>query len=261
MNFSLPLLRADHALAAAEQALSGRAVLVTGAYGGLGRAASLAAAKAGASVVLLGRKAAALEPIYDEIVVQGWPQPAIFPMDLAVATPEDFDALADGIEREFGRLDGVIHAAAAFEGLKPLDQQKTDEWRRIQQVVLTAPFLLQRSCTPLLKQSPKAAIVHVFDDPGRMQHAFWGSYGVAKSALAAMVAIAHLEAETSSVRMHGLLPAPMRTQLRRMAWFGEDTMQLPLPDATGEAAAFLLTDAAEGYRGQVLDLRSVELQG
>lgn len=261
MNFSLPLRRADHELVASDQALAGRAVLVTGAYGGLGRAASIAAAKAGASVVLLGRKAAALEPVYDEIIGQGWPQPAIFPMDLAAATPEEFDALADGIEREFGRLDGIIHAAAAFDGLKPLDQQKPDEWRRIQQVVLTAPFLLQRSCMPLLKQSPMTAIVHVFDDPGRMQKSFWGSYGVAKSALAAMFTIARQETESSRLRLHGLLPAPMRTQLRRMAWFGEDTMQLPLPDATGEAAAFLLTDAAEEYRGQVLDLRSEGPQG
>ncbi len=260
MSFSLPLRRADHGLAPANQALAGRAVLVAGAYGGLGRAASIAAAKAGASVVLLGRKAAALEPVYDEIVAQSLPQPAIFPMDLAAATPDDFDALADSIEREFGRLDGIVHAAAAFDGLKLLDQQKPDEWLRIQQVLLTAPFLLQRSCTPLLKQSPTAAIVHVFDDPRRMQNAFWGSYGVAKSALAAMFAIAHQETENGSVRMHGLLPAPMRTLLRRMAWFGEDTVQLPLPDAAGSAAAFLLTDAAADYRGQVLDLRAEEPQ-
>ncbi|MFZ2236597.1 MAG: SDR family NAD(P)-dependent oxidoreductase [Dokdonella sp.] len=260
MSFSLPLRRAEIGLAAADQSLAGRSVLVTGAYGGLGRTASIAAAKAGASVVLLGRKAAALEPVYDEIIANGWPQPAIFPMDLAAATSADFDALADSIEHEFGRLDGIVHAAAAFEGLKPLDQQKPDEWLRIQQVTLTAPFLLQRSCTPLLKQSPMAAIVHVFDDPWRMQNAFWGSYGIAKSALAAMFAIAQQETERSSLRMHGLLPAPMRTQLRRMAWFGEDTMKLPLPDATGSAAAYLLTDAAAEYRGQVLDLRSEEPQ-
>ena len=251
----MSLRHAAAGLAPADQALAGRAVLVTGAYGGLGRATSLAAAKAGASVVLLGRKAATLEPVYDEIVAQGWPQPAIFPMDLAIATPEDFDALADGIESEFGRLDGIVHAAAAFDGLKPLDQQRPDEWLRIHKVLLTVPFLLQRSCTPLLKQSATTAIVHVFDDPQRMQNAFWGSYGVAKSALAAMFAIAHQETENGSVRMHGLLPAPMRTQLRRMAWFGEDTMQLPLPDATGATAAWLLTDAAAQYRGQVLDLR------
>ena len=253
---SLTLSRPAHACVPADAALAQRVVLVTGSYGGLGRATALAAARAGASVVLLGRKARSLEPVYDEIVSLAAPQPAIFPMDLAMATSEDFDALADTIEREFGRLDGIVHAAAAFDGLKPMDQQKPDEWLRIQQVLLTAPFLLQRSCTPLLKQTPSPAIVHVFDDPERVQNAFWGSYGVAKCALAGMFAIAHQETENSNLRLHGLLPAPMRTQLRRMAWFGEDTLQLPLPDATGAAAAYLLTGAAAQYRGQVLDLRA-----
>ena len=253
---NLPLLRPAHACVPADGSLAQRVVLVTGSYGGLGRATALAAATAGASVVLLGKKARSLEPVYDEIVALAAPQPAIFPMDLATATPEDFDALADSIEGEFGRLDGIVHAAAAFDGMKPMDQQKPAEWLRIQQVMLTAPFLLQRSCTPLLKQSSTAAIVHVFDDPERMQKAFWGSYGVVKSALAGMFAIAHQENEYGNLRMHGLLPAPMRTQLRRMAWFGEDTMQLPLPDATGMAAAYLLTDAAAQFRGQVIDLRA-----
>lgn len=252
---NLPLLRPTHECVPADGALAERVVLVTGSYGGLGRATALAAARAGASVVLLGRKARSLEPVYDEIIALSAPQPAIFPMDLASATAEDFDALADSIEREFGRLDGVVHAAAAFDGLKPIDQQKPDEWIRIQQVLLTAPFLLQRSCTPLLKQSPSPAVVHVFDDPERMQKAFWGSYGVAKSALATLFAIAQQETENGTLRMHGLLPAPMRTQLRRMAWFGEDTLELPLPDAAGAAAVFLLTDAATAYRGHVLDLR------
>lgn len=258
---NLPLLRPPHACVPADGALAQRVVLVTGSYGGLGRATALASAKAGGSVVLLGRKARSLEPIYDEIVTLGAAQPAIFPMDLATATAADFDALADSIEREFGRLDGIVHAAAAFDGLKPLDQQNPEEWERIQRVLLSAPFLLQRSCTPLLKQSPTASIVHLFDDPERMQKSFWGSYGVAKSALATMFAIAHQETENGTLRVHGLLPAPMRTQLRRMAWFGEDTMQLPLPDAAGAAAAFLLTDAAAEYRGQVLDLRPDPSQG
>lgn len=253
----LPLTRAPEPCEPAAQALAGRVVLVTGAYGGLGRATALAAARAGAAVVLLGRKARSLEPVYDEIEALGTARAAIFPMDLATATSEDFDGLADGIEREFGRLDGIVHAAAAFDGLKPLDQQKPAEWQRVQQVLLAAPFLLQRSCTPLLRQSAAPAIVHVFDDPDRMGKSFWGSYGIAKHALAGLFAISHQESENGTLRVHGLLPAPMRTALRRMAWFGEDTMQLPPPDAAGAAAAFLLGDAAAGYRGQVLDLRPV----
>lgn len=256
MSPLLPLTRWSGDVFPAESSLADHVVLVTGAYGGLGRATALAAARAGATVVLLGRKAKALEPVYDEIEALGGAQPAIFPVDLAAATAADFDALADSIERECGRLDGIVHAAMSFDGLKPLDQFKPEEWQRIQQVAVTAPFLLQRACMPLLRLSPAPAIVYVFDDPKRTASAFWGSYGVAKQALAGLFAIAHQESENGNVRIHGVLPAPMRTSLRRMGWFGEDTMQLPLADASGSATAFLLTEAAVPLRGRVLDLRA-----
>jgi hypothetical protein len=47
----------------------------------------------------------------------------------------------------------------------------------------------------------------------------------------------------------------MRTTLRRLAYFGEDTMQQPLPDATADAAVYLLSNEAAAARGTVLDLR------
>ena len=85
-----------------------RVVLVTGATGGLGRACALAAAAAGATVVLLGRKVRPLEALYDEIERGGGAAPAIYPMDLAGATPKDHADLAAAVERECGRLDGIV---------------------------------------------------------------------------------------------------------------------------------------------------------
>ena len=73
----LPLARFEGALPPADGSLRERDVLVTGATGGLGRATSLAAAAAGATVVLLGRKVRALEALYDEIEKRGGPQPAV----------------------------------------------------------------------------------------------------------------------------------------------------------------------------------------
>src|SRR6185369_11074191 len=96
-----------------------RVVLITGASGGLGRASALAATRAGASVILLGRKVRALEKAYDELGALGLAQPAIYPLDLSGATPNDYAELAATIEREFGRLDGIVHAAAHFGGLQP----------------------------------------------------------------------------------------------------------------------------------------------
>ena len=132
-------------------------------------------------------------------------------MDLAGATPKDYFDLAAAIERECGRLDGVVHAAAQFDSLQPFDQQTPAEWTRTQQVNVTAPFLLTQACLPLLRRADDAAIVFVFDDVARVGNAFWGGYGVSKHALLGLASIVHEETESSNVRTHAVLPGPMCT--------------------------------------------------
>jgi NAD(P)-dependent dehydrogenase (short-subunit alcohol dehydrogenase family) len=240
---------------AAAESLRDRVVLVTGATGGLGRATSLAAANAGATVVLLGRKVRALEALYDEIEKRGGPQPAVYPMDLAGAQPRDFVDLVASIERECGRLDGLVHAAAHFDGLQPFDQQTPEEWARTQQVNVTAPFQLTQAAMPLMRTSRDAAVVFVLDDPARIGKAFWGGYGVAKHALAGVASIVHEETERSAVRTHAVLPGPMRTVLRRAAYYGEDTLMHPEPDFAANAVAWVLGAEGAALRGKTLDLR------
>jgi NAD(P)-dependent dehydrogenase (short-subunit alcohol dehydrogenase family) len=255
-----PLARLPADWTPAADALAGRVVLVTGANGGLGAAAARACARLGATVVLLGKRARALEKLYDELVAAGAPQPAIVPLNLESATPTEYAEVAATIGRECGHLDGLVHAAARFEGLTPLAQHAPDEWLRTLQVNLSAPFALTQACLPLLQAAADAAVVFVSDDPQRMQRAHWGAYGVAKAGLERMAAILHDETDAGTVRVHLLLPGPMRTPLRRMAWFGEDTMMHPAPDAAGEAVAYLLSPAATALRGAMLDLRP-ESQG
>jgi len=239
----------------AADSLRERVVLVTGATGGLGRASALGAAAAGATVVLLGRKVRPLEALYDEIERLGGAAPALYPMDLAGATPKDHADLAAAIERECGRLDGIVHAAAHFDTLQPFEQQTPDEWNRNLQVNVTAPFLLTQACMPVLRRSSDAAVVFVFDDAARVGNAYWGGYGASKYALQGLASIVHEETESSSVRTHALLPGPMRTTLRRAAYYGEDTMAQPDPAVAAQAIVWLLGRAAIGVRGKLLDLR------
>lgn len=233
-----------------------RVILVTGATGGLGRATAVAAAGAGANVILLGRKVRGLERVHDEVLQAGAPAPALYPMNMEGATPGDYLELAGTIEREFGRLDGIAHCAAHFNTLQPFVQIEPLEWARAQHVNVTAPLWLTQACLPLLAASSDAAVVFVFDDPLRMGKAYWGAYGVAKHALQGLASIVHEETESSSVRTHAVLPPPLRTALRRAAYYGEDTMAQPDPASAGAALAWLLGPDARALRGKTLDLRS-----
>jgi NAD(P)-dependent dehydrogenase (short-subunit alcohol dehydrogenase family) len=252
---ALPVARLPEGWKPAADTLTGRVVLVTGAYGGLGSAVARAAARAGATVVITGKRKRQLEQLYDAMMSEGLPEPVIHPLDMEAATPTDYAALAEGLERDFGRLDGIVHAAASFAGLTPIAMHKPDAWLRTMHVNVSAPFALTQACMPLLLGAPDSAVVFVLDNPDLLQRAHWGAYGASKAALERLVAILHQETDDGAMRTHALLPAPMRTTLRRMAYFGEDSMQLPLPDAAAEAAVYLLGPDAAPARGAVLDLR------
>ncbi len=253
----LPIVQAEAPVLPA-RSLEARVVLITGATGGLGRACALACARAGATVVLAGRKVRPLEKLYDELEALDAKKPAIYPIDLEGATPDDYANMAEAIRLQCGRLDGIVHAAVHFDGLRPIDQIKPSDWMRTQHVAVNAPFLLTQACLPLLRERADAAVVFVLDDAQRVGKAFWGSYGVSKAAVAALASILHEETENGSVRTHALLPPPMRTALRRMAYFGEDTLERELPDRAAESLVWLLGPEASFLRGQTLDLRPID---
>ena len=253
---SLPEARLPAGWMPSDDALRDRVVLVTGAYGGLGSAVARAVARAGATVVITGKRRRQLEQLYDAMLAEGLSEPVIHPLDMELATPREYAALAEGLERDLGRLDGIVHAAASFAGLTPLAEHRPDDWLRALHVNVSAPFALTQACLPLLTQAADSAAVFVLDDPQLMQRAHWGGYGVSKAALERFVAILHEENDSGPLRVHAMLPAPMRTALRRQAYFGEDIMQRPTPDATAAAAVYLLSAQALAARGAVLDLRA-----
>lgn len=238
------------------ETLAQRVVLVTGACGGLGSAVARAATLAGAQVVLTGRRKRQLEQLHDAMCAEGLAPPVLHPLDMEVATPRDYQSMADGIERDFGRLDGIVHAAASFNGLTPLSMHKPDDWLRALHVNVSAPFALTQACLPLLLAAADSAVVFVLDDPQRLQRAHWGGYGVSKAALERLTAILHDETDDGPLRTHALLPAPMRTGLRQKAYFGEDALQWPTPEATARVIVGLLAGCIPGTRGVMLDLRA-----
>jgi NAD(P)-dependent dehydrogenase (short-subunit alcohol dehydrogenase family) len=233
----------------ANDALNGRVILITGAYGGLGEASARACTKAGATVVLLGRKVPKLNRTYDAVKVLG-AEPALYPMDLAGAHPADYETMADKIAAELGGLHGILHCAAEFKGLIPLQASEPDDFVKQLHVGLTAPWLLTQACMPyLIKQD--SAVVFVGDDLSRVNKAYWGAYGIAKAGLQGLMRTLHDETENSLVRVSMLEPGSMRTSIRARAYVEEAATNHPFADQYAAACVHLLSEAGKQHRGQV----------
>jgi len=237
----------------ASDLLQDRVILVTGAGQGLGRAAALAFATHGATVILLGRKVAKLERTYDAIVDAGGAQPAIFPMDLAAAGDRDFETLAQSIAVQLRRLDGILHCAAAFKGLSPLAQQTAEQWQGLFKVNALAPFALNRACTPLLKRSPDAAVILVGETHGHRPAAYWGGFAVSKAALEAYFKVQADEwSAPPAPRIHLVIPGPVDTPQRARTHPGEVKASLPRPEAVAEILLRLMGPEGRERRGQIV---------
>jgi len=181
-----------------------------------------------------------LEKAYDSITEAGLAEPALFPVDLAAAGPEIFDEMLAAIEAEFGGLDAVVHCAARFEGLTPLDQVPPAEWLMQMQVNLNAAWLLSVQSLPLLRQSRRGHLYFLLDDPEKIEGAFWGAYGISKQALRALISQLSAECRTSNIQVLGIDPGPMRSAFRSRAYHSENPATQPDPGrVAGQIASFL----------------------
>lgn len=232
--------------------LAGKTILITGAAGGLGTALAIQCASDGANLVLLDKDRRALGLLSDRLAEKGFLPPGLYPMDLAGAGLEDFRQLATTIQAEFGGLDVLIHCALEFEGLQPLEQIEPQAWLKSMQVNVNAPWLLSCAVLPLLKQSKSGRLMFLLDDIGAVTGAYWGAYGVGKSALAGLVKQFDEALSNTSVLVQGINPGPMRTAFRAKVYHAENPADQPAPEVVARKIADLLSNEAAG-QNQMLD--------
>jgi NAD(P)-dependent dehydrogenase (short-subunit alcohol dehydrogenase family) len=246
------LIPKDYAPAA--DLLQDRVILVTGAGAGIGRAAALTFAAHGATVVLLGRTTAKLEEVYDEIEAAGHPLAAICPLNLEGASPKDYQDLAQRLEDEFGKLDGLLHNASILGSLTPIELYDINLWYRVMQINLNAPFMLTQACLPILKKAPEAAVIFTSSSVGRVGRAYWGAYSVAKAGNENLMQILAQELQANTrVRVNSLNPGKVRTRMRAQAYPGEDPNTLVWPQDIMSAYLYLIGPDSHGLSGHALD--------
>jgi len=234
--------------------LGGRAILITGAGDGIGRAVSLLLAAHGASVVLLGRTVSKLEGVYDAIEQAGGAQPAIFPMDLLRATPDDTRRLAAGIHDAFGRLDGVLHNASVLGVMSSLAHYEPQTWLEVMQVNVNAAFLLSATLLPLLERSDDARVVFTSSGVGRKGRAHWGAYAVSKFATEGLMQVLADETESQRrIKVMCINPGATRTSMRAAAYPAEDPARLRTPEEIAPAYLYLFGPEGAALHGRTLD--------
>jgi len=238
----------------ASNLLRDKVILVTGAGGGIGRAAAETYAKYGATLILLGKTTSKLEKVYDAIVASGGATPAIYPMNLEGASPTDYEDLANVLKNEFGKLDGLLFNASILGTLSPIENQSIETWYKVQQVNVNATFMLSQACLPLLKQAPSASMIFTSSGVGRKGRAYWGAYAVSKFATEGLMEILADELETNTkVRSNCINPGACRTAMRAAAYPGEDASTNPTPAEIMPLYLYLMGDDSTEISGQSLD--------
>lgn len=155
-----------------ENCLTGKTILITGAGDGIGKQAALTYSQLGATVILLGRTVNKLEQVYDEIIAQGGPEPAIVPLDLKGATKQHYIDMGQTIVEQFGQLDGALLNASMLGELTPFSQIHEQIFDEVMQVNVKAQFLLAQGILPALKLAPKASLVFTSSGVGNKGRAF-----------------------------------------------------------------------------------------
>jgi NAD(P)-dependent dehydrogenase (short-subunit alcohol dehydrogenase family) len=235
--------------------LKGRVILVTGASGGIGRAVAQSCAEHGATVLLLGRNARALEEAHTRISAEhGAERAAIIEFDLENALARDYDALFAAIETRYQRLDGLLHNAGLLGQLAPIEHYDVPTWCRVLQVNLTSAFVLTQILLPLLKRSADASIVFTSSGVGRVGRAYWGAYAVSKHALEGLNQVLSEELSgITQIRVNSLNPGAVRTTMRRQAYPAEDAGRLATPQSITRPYIALLGPASRGISGGRFD--------
>ncbi|MCV2885344.1 YciK family oxidoreductase [Aestuariibacter sp. AA17] len=215
---------------APDDLLKDKTILITGAGDGIGKQAALSFAEKGATIILLGRTVKKLEKVYDIIVENGWPEPAIVPLDMKGATVKHYQDMATTIESQFGKLDGLLQNASVLGHLEPVTQITEDIFDEVMKVNVKSQFFMTQALLPVLKKSDNASVIFTSSSVGSKGRAYWGTYAMSKFATEGMMEVLADEYANSSLRFNCINPGGTRTQMRAKAFPAENPETLKTPE-------------------------------
>jgi NAD(P)-dependent dehydrogenase (short-subunit alcohol dehydrogenase family) len=238
--------------------LAGKAALVTGAAGGIGRGVALELAREGASVLVSDLAAAKVggEETVGLIEAEGG-RAAFTACD--VTSADDCAALVDTVLARFGTLDCAVNNAGIAVH-KPLAEVTEEEYDRVLAVNLKGVFLGMRAQIPAMVQGGGGAIVNIASVAGLMAVPLISPYTASKHGIIGLTRNAAVEYGAAGVRVNAVCPNAIRTPLMDASppeFVAElirpqAIQRVGEPEEVGFAVAYLCSDRAAFVTGVAL---------
>jgi NAD(P)-dependent dehydrogenase (short-subunit alcohol dehydrogenase family) len=244
--------------------LAGRTVLVTGGSMGIGLACAEAALRAGANVAIAARGEEQLAVAHARLRQPGAAE-RVSSHRCDVADADDVSALMAGVSERFGRLDGVVHAAAVIGPIGSVLDTEPVEWLDTVHTNLYGSFLIVRAAAAVMRGHGGGRIVLLSGGGATSAFPNYSAYACSKAAVVRLVETAALELAPFGIAINALAPGFVATRMHDATIAagvraGEDYLErtraeltaggVP-PELPGAAAVFLLSGRSAGISGRL----------
>ncbi|MCA0918854.1 SDR family oxidoreductase [Pseudooceanicola nanhaiensis] len=239
----------------------GKVVMITGASRGIGEAAARLFAEAGAKVALLARGRDEIARIAGEI----GPDAIAVPCD--ISRYWEVEAAVNACLQAFGKLDILINNAGALKPIAPLIEADPEEWGHVIDVNTKGVFNGMRAAMPVMLAQGGGTVITISSGAAHRPLEGWSAYCTSKAGTAMLTRAAHLENADKGLRIMGLSPGTVATQMQRdikasgvnpvsqLDW--EDHVP---PEWPAKTLMWMCTPAADGYLGEEISLREEEIR-
>lgn len=192
---------------------TGHCAIVTGASGGIGSAIAEAFARAGADVVLHGRKAKALEQVAERVSELGRSSTIVTGN---TRDPQMARTIVDAAIAEFGSFSILVNNAGGNFAAR-LEDLSVNAWNATIETNLSGPFHLASAAHEVFKHNGGGAIVNIGSASASYAHPLRGAYAAAKAGLSSLTRTMAWEWSEANIRVNCIEPGPIQTAASRFA--------------------------------------------